>query len=56
MTPRLNAVSKGEFLSANPKSLGELKLTKNIPPTTIYRTPLNDADVLPFLEVGYQVS
>jgi hypothetical protein len=56
MKPRLNALSKGEFLSANPKSLRELKLTKNILPTTIYRTPLSDADVLPFLEVGYQIS
>jgi hypothetical protein len=56
MTPRLNAVSTGEFPPVNPKSLRELKLTKNIPPTTIYRTPLNDADVLSFLEVGYQVS
>jgi hypothetical protein len=56
MKPRLNAVSKGVFLPANPKSLRELKLTKNIPPITIYHTPLNDADVLSFLEVGYQVS
>jgi hypothetical protein len=56
MTPKLNAVSKGVFLPADPIYLGELKLTKNIPPTTIYRTSLNDADVLSFLEVGYQVS
>jgi hypothetical protein len=56
MIPKLNALSKGVFLPANPKFPRELKLTKNILPTTIYRTPLNDADVLSFLEVGYQIS